>query len=70
MKKLDELNLKELEMISGCGIPGDAWRYSIDLIKKKKLEVELFITQGGAKASATIEHELNEEESRNGASGI
>jgi hypothetical protein len=59
MKLLDGLNYKELKMISGCGIPGDAWRYSYDLLRKKKLEVELFITQGGVKASATIEHEAN-----------
>lgn len=57
IKALDELNYKELKMISGCGIPGDAWRHSIDLLKKKKQEVELFIAKGGAKATAVVEHD-------------
>jgi hypothetical protein len=54
---LAELNYKELKMIAGCGIPGDAWRYSVDLLAKKKQEVELFIAQGGTKATATVEHD-------------
>lgn len=70
MSLLDDLNYKELKMIAGCGIPGDAWRYSVDLLHKKKQEIELFIAQGGVKASATIEHETNKEGSRNGASRV
>lgn len=57
MMLLDGLNYKELKMIAGCGVPGDAWRYSIDLLRKKRDEIDLFISQSGQKASATIEHE-------------
>ena len=57
MEQLDGLNYKELQMISGCGVPGDAWRYACDLLHKKKQEIELFIAQDGGKASATVEHE-------------
>ena len=57
MRLLDELNYKELKMIAGCGIPGDSWRYSVDLLDKKKKEIELFIAQDGQKATATVEHE-------------
>ena len=61
MGYLDELNYKELRMIAGCGIPGDAWRYSTDLLRKKKQEVELFIAADGKQATATVEHEPDED---------
>lgn len=54
MKLLDDLNYKELKMIAGCGIPGDAWKYSYDLLHKKKMELDLFIEQGGQKATVTV----------------
>ncbi len=60
MALLDELNYKELKMISGCGIPGDAWMYSVALLKKKREEIDLFIDQGGTKASASVEHDEEE----------
>lgn len=70
MKKLEDLNYKELKMISGCGIPGTAWKYSYDLLAKKRQEVELFITQNGEKASAVVEHDDKQEESDNGCTGV
>jgi hypothetical protein len=70
MKALEDLNYKELKMIAGCGIPGDAWRYSVDLLRKKKDEIDLFVAQGGVKASATIEHEPDEEENPDGETGV
>lgn len=57
MKLLDDLNYKELKMIAGCGIPGDAWRYAVDLLRAKKRQVDIFIEQDGQKATATVEHE-------------
>lgn len=66
MRLLDELNYKELKMIAGCGIPGSAWRYSVDLLDKKKKEVELFIEQGGAAATAIVEHDGEKEEAQDG----
>lgn len=57
MNLLDELNYKELKVIAGCGIPGDAWRYSIDLLKKKREEIDLIIEEHGKKASAVVEHD-------------
>jgi len=59
MKLLDDLNYKELKMIAGCGIPGDAWRYSIDLLKKKRDEIDLIIEEHGKKASAVVEHDAD-----------
>jgi hypothetical protein len=70
MKLLDDLNYKELKMIAGCGIPGDAWRYSVDLLAKKKAEVELFIAKGGATATTTVEHENEIEEDPDGKTRI
>ena len=66
MKLLDELNYKELKMIAGCGVPGDAWRYSVDLLRKKKTEIELFISQDGQKATTVAELETCEEEPQDG----
>lgn len=54
MRLLDDLDYKELKMIAGCGIPGDAWRYSIDLLRKKRDEIDLFISQSGQKATAIV----------------
>jgi len=70
MHALDELNYKELKMIAGCGIPGDAWRYSVDLLSKKKKEIELFIAQDGQKAIAVVEPEDIEEEKPDGETGV
>jgi hypothetical protein len=63
MAHLEELNYKELKMISGCGVPGHAWIYTVALLAKKKAEIELFISQGGQKATANVELETLEEES-------
>lgn len=57
MKLLGGLNYRELKMIAGCGIPGDAWLYSVDLLKKKRMELDLLIEQSGQKATATVEHD-------------
>ena len=70
MRLLDDLNYKELKMIAGCGIPGTAWRYSVDLLAKKKHEVDLFIAQDGQNATATVEHEDLPEVDENGSTGI
>ncbi len=70
MSLLDELNYKELKMIAGCGIPGDAWRYSVDLLHKKKMELELFIEQGGQKATVTFEPAENRGEDPDGPPGV
>lgn len=67
MEGLTELNYKELKMISGCGIPGDAWKFSFDLLKKKRMEIDLLIEEHGKKASATIEHEQIKGENLDGA---
>jgi hypothetical protein len=60
MRLLDDLNYKELKMIAGCGIPGTAWLYSVDLLAKKKQEVELFIAQSGERATAIVEQDDDE----------
>ena len=67
MQLLEDLNYKELKMIAGCGVPGDAWRVCYDLLRKKKSELDLFIEQGGQQAHASVEHEGPEEEIPNGA---
>lgn len=67
MKLLDDLNYKELKMIAGCGIPGDAWRYSLDLLRKKRDELDLLIEQHGQKATTTVELETLEEGNPDGA---
>jgi hypothetical protein len=70
MEYLDGLNYKELKMITGCGVPGDAWRYAVDLLRKKKQEIELFITQSGQKATSTVELDQDEEDITNGSTRI
>jgi len=70
MGLLDELNYKELQMIAGCGIPGDAHRYSVNLLHKKKLELELFIEQGGQKATAIVNATGTSEGDDLGAPGV
>jgi hypothetical protein len=67
MRALDQLDLKELRQIQGCGVPGDAWRHCNECIRKKEAEIGLFIAQGGVQASATTEHETLEEENPDGA---
>jgi len=70
MALLDDLNYKELKMIAGCGIPGSAWRYSVDLLEKKKRQVDLFIEQDGQNAKATVEHEDLPEVDKDGSTRI
>jgi hypothetical protein len=70
MIKLNELNYKELKMIAGCGVPGDAWRFTLDLLKKKRDEIDLLIEEHGKKATATVELDDIKEESSNGDAGI
>lgn len=70
MQLLDELNYKELKMIAGCGIPGDAWRYSLDLLRRKREELDLLIEQHGQKATMTVEHDEPMEENPDGAPGV
>jgi len=70
MNLLDDLNYKELKMIAGCGIPGDAWRYSVDLLAKKRAEIELFIAQDGQKATMSVENENEAEDDPDGESGV
>ncbi len=55
MNLLEELNYKELKMISGCGVPGHAWIHAVALLAKKKAEIELFISKYGQKAIATVD---------------
>lgn len=66
MELLDDLNYKELKMIAGCGIPGDAWLYAYNKLKKMRQELDLYIAQGGQSASVTVEHDQNEEVIPNG----
>lgn len=70
MRLLDDLNYKELKMIAGCGIPGDAWRYSLDLLRRKREELDLLIEQHGQKATMTVEHENEIEEGPDGKTGV
>jgi hypothetical protein len=70
MEGLRELNYKELKMIAGCGVPGDAWRLSFDLLKEKRLEVELFIEKHGQQAKAIVEVNPDEEGEDDGDAGI
>lgn len=70
MESLDGLNYKELKMITGCGVPGDAWRYAVDLLRKKKQEIELFITQSGQKATSTVDLYPDEEEITYGSTRV
>jgi len=70
MEGIKELNYKELKMISGCGIPGDAWRCGFDLLKQKRQEIELLIEEHGQKAKATVEIGEQPEESDNGGAGV
>ena len=70
MEGLTELNYKELKMISGCGIPGDAWKFSFDLLKQKRQEIELLIEEHGKKATATVEPDEEPEDQPDGATGV
>jgi hypothetical protein len=70
MQLLDELNYKELKMIAGCGIPGDAWRYSLDLLRRKREELDLLIEAHGQKATMTVEHENETEENPDGKTRV
>lgn len=70
MEGLQELNYKELKMIAGCGIPGDAWRLSFDLLKQKRQEVDLFIEKHGQQATAIVEQEADQEAEGDGAPGV
>jgi len=70
MGGLKELTYKELRMISGCGIPGDAWKIGFDLLKVKKQEIDLIIEQHGKTAHATVEDDENEEAPDNGEYGV
>lgn len=53
--ELDTLNLHELRMIQGCGVPGEAWEYCNALIKKRKQEVNALIAEQGRTAKMTVE---------------
>lgn len=70
MEGLRELTYKELRMIAGCGIPGDAWLLSFDLLKQKRQEIDLLIEQHGLNAHAAVELNDEPEESDNGESRI
>lgn len=70
MRALDQLNLKELEQIQGCGVPGDAWRYCNDLIRKRKEEIDLIINKQGAEAIAQVEINDSTEIAKYGPSGV
>jgi hypothetical protein len=67
MQLLSELNYKELKMIAGCGIPGDAWRYSLDLLRQKREELDLLIEAHGQKATTTVDIDTSEEAETNGS---
>jgi len=70
MRLLDGLNYRELKMIAGCGIPGDAWRYSLDLLRKKRVELDLLIEAHGQKATMTVESDDIEGVDPDGKTGI
>jgi len=53
-KLLDGLNYKELKMVTGCGIPGDAWLFAYYKLRKFKNDLELYISQGGQSAQAVV----------------
>jgi hypothetical protein len=70
MRALDNLNLKELEQIQGCGVPGDAWRHCNDLIRQRKEEIDLIIKKQGAEATATVDHNTITETEDHGTTGV
>lgn len=67
---LEHLTYKELKMIAGCGIPGDAWRVSVDLLKRKREEIDLLIEQHGQQATATIEPDADSGDDSDGEGRI
>lgn len=57
---LETLNMKELKMVIGAGVPGHALFKAHELLREKKERMEMFIENEGT--SATVEVETNEEE--------
>ena len=70
MEELESLNLNELRMVQGCGVPGEAWTYCNELIRKRKKEVHALIMEQGAKASMSVETGSDGESENDGTSSI
>ena len=63
---LKTLNLRELKMAIGAGVPGEAMRFANELLQKKKRRMELFIEQDGKTATSEVEIEFPPEGEKDG----
>jgi D-mannonate dehydratase len=70
LQELDVLNLKELRQIQGCGVPGSAWTYCNELIRKRLDEIDIIIKKQGREAFAHVETEVPPEVEQNGTTGV
>lgn len=61
---LKTLNLRELKMAIGAGVPGHAMYVANELLSEKKQRMEMFIEQDGV--TATVETDVTYPETREG----
>jgi len=67
---LRTLNLRELKMAIGAGVPGHAMYEANRLLSEKKRRMEMFIEQDGAVATSETEIEYPQEVEQNGESEV
>ena len=70
MKDLETLNIRELRMAIGAGVPGHAMHKANELLRDKKIKMEEFIEQDNGTISVEYDEDQPVEMVNDGESGV